>query len=285
MNLRVLSLRVLLGMSVCAPLLLVAAPAQAQDSSDVREEPGKRYYFLGLRYRGNIVPVAFENLFVDEGATVWSNGIGIELDSRKDGSSLIPSITYIDYNTGNILFHEKGKPDTANNWSYVNSSLKAIYLAVDQLWSVPMAKNVEFEYGFGAGIGFIFGNLANNWVYDSPNGPLITNGGRHFAPCQTERDDVNCNAGAHNNAQTAKVFSNGGPYQEPNWWNGGSVPGLFPDLRIQIGLRLKFLKQFESRFNVGLGLTGVTFGFSADYGFESSSAKAAQMPRPGQLRF
>ena len=234
-----LAVRALLCIAVCAPnpwLLSARAhadppptpppaapaaePAPVWDASDVKEDPNKRYYFIGLRYRGTIVPQAFESLFVDEGATVYSNSIGIELDSRKDGSSLIPSITYTDYNTGNILFHQKNTANTDNNWSYVNSSLKAIYLAVDQLWSVPMAKNVQFEYGFGAGVGFVFGNLVNNWVYANSTGPLVSSEGQHFSPCQTQNDAPSCSPSAHQNAQTAKV----GGYVEPNWFNGGSVP-------------------------------------------------------------
>ena len=38
------------------------------DSSDTRELPGQKYQFIGLRYRGTIIPQFFESLFVDDGA-------------------------------------------------------------------------------------------------------------------------------------------------------------------------------------------------------------------------
>src|SRR5262249_1548914 len=145
--------------------------------------------FLGLRYRGDVVPKFMLNLFVDEGATIYSNSIGAELDIRKDGFSLIPALSYTEYGTGDILFKEKNKPDIPGNYSLVNSSMKSLYATVDLLWSTKIQKNLEFEYGAGFGLGVIFGDLETNWVYDQgPNGnsPLVASNGHHYAACQTE---------------------------------------------------------------------------------------------------
>src|SRR5262249_53490855 len=146
-------------------------PAPEADIYDTHEDPGKRYMFAGVRYRGTIVPAAFEHLFVDEGGTFYSNSIGLELDMRKDGQSTIPWIQYTEYGTDDFLFKEKGKPNTVGNYSFVNSSLKALYLGLDEMWSVPIANHVEFEYGFGVGLGFVFGDLVDNWVTDQKGAP------------------------------------------------------------------------------------------------------------------
>ena len=57
-----------------------AAPRSGWDVTDTREDPSKRYYFVGLRYRGDVIPQFLMNLFVDDGATVYSNAVGLELD-------------------------------------------------------------------------------------------------------------------------------------------------------------------------------------------------------------
>src|SRR5258708_25446966 len=133
-----------------------ASAASGWDSSDTREDRNKKYQFIGLRYRGTIIPQFFESLFVDDGATVYSNSIGIEWDRRQDGQSMIPWLMYSDYGMGDTLFLTKGKdPNLNTEYSVVNSSLKALYVGIDELWSMPLADHLEFEYGFGVGIGVV----------------------------------------------------------------------------------------------------------------------------------
>ncbi len=244
----------------------------AWDITDTHEEPTKSYKFIGLRYRGNVIPQFLENLFVDDGATIYSNSVGIEFDLRKNGSSTIPWIQYSDYNTGDILFLQKGKDDVSAGTalgsfhSDVNSSLKVLYLGVDELWSVPIkADKLDFEYGFGVGVGFVFGDLRNDWVFDSGNsGPLAGNG-HHYTPCANTSQGAGCNPANHTDPAPAKV--NG--HVEPNWFNNGSVPAIFPHIALpQFSLRYKPIKQLETRLSLGFSLTGFWFGISADYGLE-----------------
>ena len=253
------------------------------DPSDVSEDPAKKYYFVGMRYRGNVVPKFIENMFVGEGATVYSNSVGLEVDIRKDGFSLIPALTYSEYGTGDILFLEHGKDaNNVANYSFVNSSLKAVYATADLLWSTPLAKDVDFEYGLGVGIGVIFGDLQNNWLYRSAtnSGQFTSSNGIPLQPCKTGDTSFGCNTGDHSGASVRKV----GGYVEPSWAGGGSVPNVFPWISIpQFGLRFKPIKQMEARFGVGFSLTGFWFGLSADYGLErrpdtTASAKSGSGP-------
>jgi hypothetical protein len=252
------------------PPVAVVAPVAAPPPSDgpgtmtdTSEDPTKRYYFIGLRYRGDIVPQFMINMFVDGGQTLYSNSIGIEADLRHDGFSLIPALTYSDYGTGDMLFLQKGK-DAADpgNWSLVNSGLKAIYASADLLWSVRIANHWEFEYGAEFGLGVLFGTLEDNWVTPT-NGTQVS--ASNYTACQTITQGIGCSPANHQNATTNKV----GGYQEPSWVNGGSKPNIFPLINFpQVGLRYKPIKQMEARFGLGFSLTGFWFGLSADYGLE-----------------
>jgi hypothetical protein len=239
--------------------------------TDVAEKPGQKYIFIGLRYRGTIIPKFMVNLFVDEGGTFYSNTFGAEIDLRKDDFSLIPALTYVEYSTGDTLFKEKNKPDIPGNYSVINSGLKAIYATADLMWSVKVHKNFDFEYGAGFGLGVIFGDLQTNWVYDSgPAGTLTGSNGHHYTQCPTAGfggPGSGCNIGDHSGATVAKV----GGYTEPSWVNGGSKPNIFPHISIpQIGIRYKPIKQFQARLGIGFSLTGFWFGLSGDYGLEKA---------------
>jgi hypothetical protein len=252
------------------------------DNTDTREDPNVRYYFVGLRYRATIIPQFIESLFVDEGRTVWSHTFGAELDMRKGGQSTIPWIVFTEYGMSDTLFHQKGATPTmvvgdAPNYSVVNSSLKAIYLGVDELWSTPIdsSHHWDFEYGFGVGIGFIFGDLVNNWVHlDPTNGPFQASNGNRYSKCQLPTDGIGCASMDHQgNPMPPKV----GNYVEKNWFNGGSVPVIFPSISFpDVGVRYKPIKQFEARLHLGFSLTGFWFSLSGDYGLEKAEDKSVK---------
>jgi hypothetical protein len=178
-----------------------------------------------------------------------------------------------------VVFHEKNKcadyPLCDNNFSVVNSGLKAIYLGVDELWSIPVANHLDFEYGFGVGIGIVFGSLQNNWVFANPAGNLSDSKGNKYTECATSNDGMSCQPTAHNNAQITKV----GGYTEPNWFSGGSIPVVFPHIAVpQLGLRYKPIKQAEARLGLGFSITGFWLGLSVDYGLEKPEEKPAATP-------
>jgi hypothetical protein len=257
-----------------AAVTTVEPPAEVWDVTDGTELPGKRYIFIGARYRGNIIPQFMLNVFVDEGATVYSNTIGLEIEMRKDGFSLIPALSFTEYGTGDILFKEKGAKDIPQNYSFINSSMKAIYATADLLWSVPISKKFDFEYGAGFGLGIIFGDLRNNWLYQvtpgDPNQSFTTETGLGLGKCQTEGQAVGCNRQDHQNSEDAKV----GAYSEKSWFDGGAKPVIFPWISLpQFGLRFKPRKDLVGRIGIGFALTGFWFGLNAQYGLE-------QKPKP-----
>jgi hypothetical protein len=237
------------------------------DISDVEETPGKSYFFVGLRYRGNIIPNFMLNIFVDEGTSIYTNMIGVEFDLRKDGFSLVPALSYHELGTGDILFRQKNTKDLPQNYGLVNSSMKVIYASVDVLWSTKISKNVEFEYGAGFGLGAVFGDLENSWVKeDEANGQYTAANGKKYSRCETVlQPGTGCNRQDHQNASVDKV----GGYKEPSWFSGGSKPALFPWIAVpQLGVRIKPIKNFVGRIGLGFALTGFWFGINGEYGLE-----------------
>lgn len=244
----------------------VEPPKEEWDIKDVEENPQKTYLFVGLGYRGNIIPKFLLNGFVDEGATIYSNTIGASIDIRRNNFSLIPTLRFTEYGTDDILFKQKNSTDIAGNYAMVNSGLKAIYATADLLWSARISKNVQFEYGAGFGIGYMFGNLVNNWVQEAPNGSLQAENGKSYAPCAAVgAPGTGCNKLDHQNSPTDKV----GGYIEKSWFQGGSRPSIFPWISVpEFGLRIKPIKNFVGRIGLGFSLTGFWFGVNGAYGLE-----------------
>jgi hypothetical protein len=254
----------------------VAATDEGDDITNVVEDPTKTYHYVGVRYRGTVIPAFLEHLFVRDGGTFYSNSIGAEIDFRKAEKSTILWLQYTEYGFGDTLFFQKGVTDEPNNYSIVSSSLKGIYAGIDEVWSTPLANHLDLDYGFGLGLGVLFGNITNDWVWSpseagvtAPPGSIKGDNGQTYAKCNSQTDGVPvgiCSTSSHQNASTAKVDN----YQEPNWFNGGAVPVIFPHIAGQIGLRYKPIKQLQTRLDLGIALTGFWFGLSADYGIESS---------------
>ena len=246
------------------PVEKPAAPAAAVSDDawkDPTEYPHERELFLGIRYRGTIVPRFILGLFLDEGRTVFLNSVGIELDKRIDGMSVIPNLTYAEYGLSDTLFLQKGMDaNNAGFYSYVNSSLKAIYLGVDVLWSSNVHANVDIEYGIGVGVGYLFGDLIDNYVYASAGGQFTASNGTQYAKCQTVNDGPGCSPADHT-SNTAKV----GGYVEPNWFNGGPIPTFYARIAPTLGVRIKPIRDLEARVQIGISLTeGFFFAISAN---------------------
>lgn len=258
--------------------------------TDVLENKGQGYYFLGANYRVGLVPAFIINLFVDSGPSgvLGESTIGLSFDYRKDHFSIIPGINYSSYNMDPSIFIEKGKTGVGNT-TVVSANLNAIYLTMDLLWSVPIAKNgqVDFEFGFAVGFGGIWGDLYNTWVSDSAAASNTVYKGQDGTPYYqcTQTPGAGgvapgngtlpngCNTNNHQNSTVSKTGPNAGKgYREPMWFDsgGGSVPNILPWIELPIlGLRFKPIKELEMRFNTGFSLTGFFFNFAAYYGFEN----------------
>jgi hypothetical protein len=224
--------------------------ADAEAGSSPVELPGKTYYGVGLRYRAVIVPKFMMNLFGDGGRTVLANGIGPEFTIRKNAFEYGLSAWYASYAMDPTPFKSKSDPATA--WELVSSQIKVLYLTADFVWSHDLAPEFAFNYGLGAGFGFVWGDLTRTQAYPGPGANDSTGAG--YLACPGVGFSANCAAGKHYG------------YQEPNWANGGSKPVVFPWLVAQTGLRWKPHRNFIARLDAGFGTSGFFLGLGADYG-------------------
>lgn len=250
-----------------------APPAPEEPESSVGEDPTKRYIYVGARYRGVYFPGFVLSSFVNDAKGFYWNAAGLEVDLRKDGFSFIPAVSLMELGTGEFLIGTKDPipPTTersSQNWGYVNSSMKAVMVTADFLWSAKITRSVQFEYGLGVGLGVVFGDLVTSWVTEDPNGTYTNSFGQKFRRCLTQEIQNGCDPALHGNATKVRV----GDYGEPSWFGGGAKPALLPWLAIpQLGVRYTPVKQVETRLGVGLSLTGIWFGLSANYGVSPSS--------------
>jgi hypothetical protein len=198
----------------------VAEDAARTDSSPV-ELPGKTYYFVGPRLRWIIVPKFMINLFGDGGQTVNVWGLGPELGVRKDGFEYIFSLWYADYGMGETPF--KAKDDERDAWEIVKSEIKVIYLTADFQWSHDFAPEFALNYGMGAGLGIVFGNLYRTQATPSYGGDI--NDPYSWDKCTGEGAGLYC--GGDNDHYDG--------YTEPSWSGGGSKPIIFPWFALQTG--------------------------------------------------
>jgi hypothetical protein len=227
-----------------------AAAAEADELSSPVEQPGKSYMFVGLRYRGILVPKFMFGVFgADGGTTVYANSFGPEFAIRKDNFEYNFALTYTGYGMDPTPI--KSKSDPVYAYELIESRLKVLYLTADFLWSHDFTPEVAINYGIGAGFGFVWGDLIREQAYPDPNGP----GG--FSPCPgvVVNDPYCTNDNDHYNG-----------YSEPSWAGGGSKPIIMPWLAVQTGLRYKPHRNFVARLDVGLGLGQFFFGIGADYG-------------------
>ena len=238
-----------------------AAPrkdAAAKDSNSPFEEPGKTYYFVGLRYRGIVVPQFIQGFFATGGTTLYVNAIGPEFGIRKDGFEFGLSPWLAFYDMSDTAF--KGKNDPEEAWELINSNITMLYLTSDFLWSHPLTPELAINYGLGAGFGFVFGSLHRVQSYP---GPGVTDPNKYSKCIGPGNPMVPAPSG---NQYCDASNDHYGNYSEPSWANGGSKPILFPWLVAQTGLRFKPSRRIAMRLDLGFGTSGFFFGLGGDYG-------------------
>ena len=228
--------------------------ADAEAGSSSVELPGKTYYAVGLRYRAVIVPKFMINLFGDGGKTVLAHGIGPEFTIRKNAFEYNLSAWFASYAMDATPF--KAKSDGADAWELVESKIKILYLTADFMWSQDIAPEFAFNYGVGAGFGFVWGDLKRTQAY--PGAGANSSTGAGYKPCIAAGNPDAGFCGTDNDHYSG--------YTEPSWANGGSKPVIFPWLTLQTGLRYKPHRNFIARLDAGFGTSGFFLGLGADYG-------------------
>lgn len=242
------------GAAAKAPTKDSSLVADAEAGGSPVELSGQTYLGVGLRYRAIIVPKFMMNLFGDGGRTVVAHGIGPEFTVRKNAFEYEFSAMFTSYAMKPTPF--KSSSDGRDAWEIVESKIKVLYVTADFLWSQDFTPEFAFNYGLGAGIGLVWGDLKRTQAYPGPGANDDTGAG--YLPCSTKFTPSDTFCGDDNG------HYNG--YTEPSWANGGSKPVVFPWLALQTGIRYKPHRNFIARFDAGFGTSGFFLGLGADYG-------------------
>ena len=212
--------------------------------------------FLGARYRGLLIPRFVMNIAADGGRFLVVPGAALTLTVPSGDIDVMISLGYLSYRMGDTPFKPKGRPDT--EWEIVSSDLQALTAAVDLLWTIPLdaAKRFSFRVGGGVGVGYTFlgdlrrtqafpGNFkpGDPYAYRKCDGPNDPRGS--FRYCNTLDKDA-----SHYNG-----------YAEPNWFNGGVRPLIYPWLVLpDLGLTWKPTPGVAVYLEAGLTLSGFLTG-------------------------
>ena len=227
------------------------------DPASPYEKRGKTYLFPGIRYRGIVIPQGMMQLFGEGGTNLYVNSGGPELGIRKDDFEYVLSVWYANYKMSPVPFKGSGDPEDA--WEVVRTRLKILYLTADLFWTSKLNDDFGLTYGFGGGLGIVWGDIWRRQAYpvdggytvctgpDDPNGLIpVAGGGGIRDYCDEDNDHY-------------------GKYLEPSWFNGGSKPNFFPWLAGQAGIRYRPHEKIALRLDLGVGLSGPFFGLSAGY--------------------
>ena len=226
---------------------------EAEKANSIVEDPKETYYFVGLRYRAHVVPKFMMNLFGDGGTTVVANAIGPEFTIRKDGFEYVLSAFWTGYYMPWTSF--KGSSDGNHAYERVKSNINVLYLTADFNWTHQISPAFGLNLGFGAGIGYVWGDLFRRQAYPK-NGPASNPDS--YAPCAGIGlpDPGFCDASNNHYAD----------YNEPSWANGGQKPMFFPWLAVGPGLRIKPHRNVMFRVDMGWALVGPYIGIAGNYG-------------------
>jgi hypothetical protein len=244
-----------------------AAPAAegSDPQYDPLEEQGKRYNFVGLRFRDVIVPKFMLNWFADGGATVNVAMFGPEFSTRKNRTEFDFAVQYADYSMNPFMFKGTGEGEEA--YEVVSSSMKMFLFTAELLYDIPIDKSGKFSFLIGGGIGFgvVFGNLNRNQAYPANGGTTAdANDPSKWKKCAGVTGTPTTAGGVQYCDAENDHYGN---YTEASWANGGSKPNIFPWLSLpQLSFRYKPIKQLQTRFDTGFSTSGFFFGLSAGYG-------------------
>ena len=236
------------------------APALSEAESQRR--PGKTEQYVGARYRAILVPQFMMNLFADGGWNVWVHSFGAEYVVRKDAFEYNLALWYADYGFDPLPF--KGTDDEDTEWELVTSDLKVLYFSADFLWSHEFSRKLALNYGLGAGLGVVFGDLFREQAYPGPGDD--DDNPYEWETCDRANDPADIYGVYCLDPDDEEHFEGEDGYREPSWAYGGSKPVVFPWFVIQTGLRYQPHKKFVARLDVGFGTSGFFFGLGADYG-------------------
>ncbi len=175
---------------------------------------------------------------------------------------------------GDTLFLTKGKDPTNDAVFRRQQPAQGDLLRTRRALVGADGDSLELRVRFGVGLGLVFGNLQNNWVY--PGGTLVADNGEHYQECPGQNHLFVVLARRphqRDGCQSRRLHRT----QLVQRWIGSNH--LSESGFSRVGFRYKPIKMLETRLQTGFSLTGFWFGISADYGLEKRSDAAGSATR------
>jgi hypothetical protein len=242
---------------------------------DVCEPGTERVGDYPRRYRAFLLPRAILGAFGRANEDRLFHAASVQARFRSaSGFAVDPALSFADLSTGDMLVSTRAT-ELASSLSYVRSDLKGAAASVELVWALPLSSRVGLELCLGLGLAATFGKLVNNWVYETPDGPLAY-GGRRFASCKTVNDGVGCRPQDHASISPARV----GDYAEPSMFARGAPPTLLPWVSLPlVGVRARVADDVALRIGAGASFTGFWAGASL-----ATRSRAARSSSPQHTR-
>ncbi len=240
---------------------VAGGPAEEPSGDKPPEDKTERPIWVGMRFRGVILPKFVQRLFVDGGRELVGPGFGGFVSIPVGSVDVIPSLSYVDYGLGDTPFKGKNAPDT--EWEIDSSTLKALLLEVDLAWSIPLddEKKWNVRLGGGVGLGWAFaGDLFRTQAFPKnlkPGDPYT------YEKCKGPNDPLGSFRYCNTLDKDAK-FYNG--YKDADWFHGGLRPTIYPWITLpEVGISWRFVPHFAAEASFGLAITGFVFGAGVKY--------------------
>lgn len=239
-----------------APLGGPVAPGPIVPSKEPR-------LWIGVAYRGYVIPRFAMNIFGDGGRSVVAPGGALTLVRPSGQLDVSFSLGYAAFFLPPTPFKPRGTPDT--EYEIVEADLSALQASVELLvWNVPLDARQRFRFriGGGVGVGYTFmGNLYRTQAYPpgfSPGDPYT------YRPCAAPNDPPGsfryCN-------QLDKDADHYGGYTEPSWFSGGARPLVYPWIVLpMLGISFRPTPRVSIDLEVAPTLSGLLTGLGVRLG-------------------
>lgn len=233
-----------------------AAPAEPPKSNEPRN-------YLGVNYRGYLVPGFLVNIFGEGGRTFLAPGAGLAFTRTSGAFDLTFSIDYMSLSMGPTPFKPYDTPDT--EYEILQSDLASLHATLELHWNMPLDKKQRVRLRIGGGLGFgvmAFGDLYRTQAYPTS---FVPGDPDTYLPCQGPNNPAGsfryCN-------QLDKDADRYPGYTEPSWFNGGVRPTIYPWVALpMVGLSFRPTPRIAIDVDVAPSVAGLLTSVGARVGF------------------
>ena len=190
-----------------------ALVADAEEGNSPLEHPGQVYRFVGLRYRGIIVPKFMMNLFGDGGRTVYVNDfVPSSRSARTASSTTSPRPSVVPHESDAVQSELRRRGRLGDRDQQPQDDPAHGRFPFEHRLQPQFALN----YGLGAGFGIVFGDLHRVQAYKNAGGSYVPCVGRAIRARAAPRAPVPRPIAVATTTTTATTRRRAGPTVVPS---------------------------------------------------------------------